>query len=111
MSQYAGEGYRITAVPKDDDGETVLTDSMIRSLTIEIWNPSGTKVVDGADMTFDDSPITIDRTEYSSFWFYMLATDAAAVGTWRAKVTITGFDDRVNWEWQKFRLKRDPVPA
>lgn len=104
MTKYVGEGYRVTSKPVDDDTKTALTGSMVLSLKVTIYSPAAVVLVDSASMAYD---ATLKE------WFYMWNTVGLGYdpGSYKIKVVITGLDGRVNWEWQKVRLARDPIPV
>lgn len=97
---------------RDFDGVTPLTPDNVDGVTVTIWNPSKTKIRDAVSMLYNpDDDVQIGDTVYHGFWYYMFDSDGQNAGTFRAKVIYTGLDGKPNWEWKRFRLQRDPVPA
>lgn len=101
MTQYVGEEYRIAAEATGYLGE-VLTDDDGAALTITILNPDKTLLVDEVSMTWAPG---------DSKWEYMWNTASLTTGTYRYRITVTGNDGRVNFEWKRTRLAKTPVIA
>ena len=99
MTQFAGEEYRIASAPTGYRGEA-LTPADNPTLTITILNKDKTVLVDEAVMVYSAE---------DSKWEYMWDTLGLEAGTYRYRVTITGDDGRVNFEWKRTRLAKTPV--
>lgn len=99
MTQYVGEEYRITASALGYAGET-LGELDVSAMTITILNRDRTVLVDEAAMTWAD---------VDSKWEYLWDTDGLTAGTYRYRVTVTGDDGRINFEWLRTRLARTPT--
>lgn len=101
MTNYVGEEYRITAEVADYDGDP-LGEAEITSVKITILNTDRTVLVDEASMTF---------AAEDSKWQYLWDTTGLTKGTYRYRITVTGMDGRVNFEWRRTRLAAPPTIA
>lgn len=99
MTQYVGEEYRIVATATGYEGET-LGQLDVTAMTITILNRDRTILV-------DEEPMTWDTTD--SKWEFMWDTAGLTAGTYRYRVTVTGEDGRINFEWLRTRLAKTPT--
>lgn len=99
MTQYVGEEYRIVASALGYLGET-LGETDVSSMTITILNKDRTVLVDEEPMTW---------AALDSKWEYMWDTTGLVTGTYRYRVTVTGDDGRINFEWLRTRLAKTPI--
>ncbi len=106
MANYTGETLVVTHTATSNG--VALTDEDVVGVEIEIFDSAGDVVIDNTAMTWDD---TKERWEYQ--WETVTA-DATPValdaGTYRARVTLVGLADTVNYEYKRIRLKANPVP-
>lgn len=98
MTNYVGEEYRIATTATGYRGEPI-TEADNPVLTITILNKDKTVLVDEATMTW---------AEEDSKWEYMWDTEGLVSGSYRYRVTITGDDDKKNFEWRRARLSKVP---
>lgn len=100
MTLYAGEEVRITTTVSDFDG-TVLAAADVNSVKITtIHDSTGTQIAG----TF---PTAMSYDVPTAIWYFMWDTAGLTSGTYKAKVTVTGLDNTVSWEWKRIRLARD----
>lgn len=106
MAIYAGETLVVTHTATSEG--VALTDDDVEGVEIEIFDADGEVVIDNTAMTWD---AVQERWEYQ--WETVTA-DATPValdaGTYRARVTLVGLSDTVNYEYKRIRLKVNPVP-
>lgn len=98
MTLYAGELVKITQTALKDD-EALLPDD-ITAVWLTLYNAEAAIVVDETEMDWD---ATFDR------WQYLWDTTGVDPGSYRARVRVEGVDGGSVWEYQRFRLTRNPV--
>jgi hypothetical protein len=99
MALYAGETVEVTNAATDFDGATPITPTILgagsmRIVIVDAATPPNT-IVGSSNMAYDS---------VRALWFYMWATPGVA-GTYLAKVTATGADGSLAFNFLKIRLK------
>ncbi len=107
MTLYAGERVKIRSQPEDFNGN-LLTDADSVTVTVTVWDPDDTVVVDEELLAFDASDTLDDDRLAGGAWSYAWDTPSTTGSFWaRVKVVGAAVGDKGAWEFQRIRLNKN----